>query len=106
MNEGRVREIIRQFPENGVKAVLGSPGNVRDLLSLAKAAALPRLDFGGMQVEPTTYVTAEYRHVSSDLVLTLPLLPERKGGRKRRLTLTVLLELQSQPDRLMVLRLL
>jgi hypothetical protein len=106
MNEQRVREIVRQFPENGLKQVLINPGNVRDLLTLAKATMLPRLDLGDMQVDPTTYVTAEYRHVSSDLVLTLPLLPSRKGGRRKRLTLTILVELQMQPDRLMPLRLL
>jgi hypothetical protein len=106
MNEERVRQIVRHFPENGMKQVLGSPGNIRDLLALAEAEMLPRIDFEGMQIDPTTYVTAEYRHVSSDLVLTVTLLPSRKGGRKKRLTVTILIELQSQPDRLMLLRVL
>jgi len=35
--EERVREIVRQFPENGLKQVLSSEGNVRDLLALLKA---------------------------------------------------------------------
>src|SRR5262249_26782264 len=53
-------------------------------------------------------VTAEYRHVSSDLVLNVGLRPSSgKGGRRRKaLTLTILIELQSQPDRLMKLRVL
>jgi hypothetical protein len=51
-------------------------------------------------------VTAEYRHVSSDLIVTVTLTPSRKGGRKKRLTLTILLELQSEPDRLMLVRVL
>ncbi|HYT92646.1 MAG TPA: Rpn family recombination-promoting nuclease/putative transposase [Gemmataceae bacterium] len=106
MNEERVRQIVRQFQENALKQVLTSPGNLRELLMVAKAAVLPRLEFAGMTVEPTTFVTAEYRHVSSDLVLTLTLLPSRKSGRKRRLTVTILIELQTQPDRLMLLRVL
>jgi hypothetical protein len=106
MSEERVRQIIRQFPENGLKQLLTTAGNVRDLLALAGAAMLPRMDFSALQVDPTTYVTAEYRHVSSDLVLTLPLLPSGKGRRRKRLILTILLELQAQPDRLMLLRLL
>ena len=66
MNEDRVRQIVRQFPENGLKQILSSAGNVRDLLGLARASVLPRLDFAAMQVDPTTWhVTAEYRHVSS-----------------------------------------
>src|SRR4051812_31578811 len=106
MNEERVRQIVRQFPENGLKLVLSSPGNVRDLLGLAKAAVLPRLDLEALQVDPTTYITADYRHVSSDLVLRVPLRPLRKSKRKAGLLLTILLELQSQPDRLMLLRVL
>jgi hypothetical protein len=106
MNRERVLEIVRQFPENGLKQVLTSPGNVRELLTVGKAAVLPRLGFADMKVEATTFVTAEYRHVTSDLVLTLPLLPSKKGGRKKRLTVTILIELQAQPDRLMLLRVL
>jgi hypothetical protein len=109
-NEGevveRVRQIIRQFPENGLKQVLTSPENVSDLLALANAAVLPRIDFAGMEVDATTFVTAEYRHVSSDLVLKAALRPSQKGGRRKRLTVTILVELQSQPDRLMMLRIL
>jgi hypothetical protein len=106
MDEERVRQIVRQFPENGLKQVLGSAGNVRDLLTLAKAAVLPRIDLGGMQIDPTTYVTAEYRHVSSDLVLRAGLRPSAGRGRRKPLTVTILIELQSQPDRLMPLRVL
>jgi len=98
--------MVRQFPENGLKQVLTRAANVRDLLTLARAAVLPRLDFRALRVDPTTYVTAEYRHVSSDLVLTLPLLPSARSRRKKRLTLSILIELQMQPDRLMLLRVL
>ena len=104
MNEERVREIVRQFPENGLKQVLISAGTLRELLGLGRATMVPRLDFAGLQVDPTTYVTAGYRHVSSDLVLSVPLLPSRKGGRRKRLLVTILIELQMQPDRLMLTR--
>ena len=107
MNEERAAcKSSGSSPKNGLKQVFGSAGNLRDLLTLAKAKMLPRLGFEGMQIEPTTYITAEYRHVCSDLVLTLPLLPTVKGRRRKRLLLSILLELQSQPDRLMLLRLL
>jgi hypothetical protein len=106
MDKERRLQIVRQFPENGLKLVLTTPANLRELLVMAGATMLARMDFRGLAVDPTTYITAEYRHISSDLVLTMPLRPSRRGGRRKRLTVTVLLELQSQPDRLMMLRLL
>jgi hypothetical protein len=105
-SQERIREIVRQFPENGLKQVLTNPGNTRDLLGLAGAPMLPRIDLATMKVDPTTYATAEYRHVSSDLVLSAPLRPARKGGRRKRMLLTILIELQMQPDRVMLLRVL
>jgi predicted transposase YdaD len=103
MSAPRVAEIVRHFRENGLKVLLQRPANVRDLLALAGAAHLDRLDFARLSVEPTTYVASDYRHLTSDLVLTIPL---RLGGRRRTLTLYVLIEHQSEPDALMVLRVL
>jgi predicted transposase YdaD len=105
MSTERVRALARQFPENGLKQLLQQPTNVRELLTLARAPLRDRIDFNALTVDPTTYVTADYRHVSSDLVLTAPLRPVR-GKRRRRLSLTILLEHQSEPDRLMILRVL
>jgi hypothetical protein len=106
VDKKRRLQLVRQFPENGLKVVLSTPANLRELLVVAQASMLERLDFRQLTVEPTTYVTAEYRHATSDLVLTLPMTPTRRGRRKKRLTVTVLLELQSQPERLMMLRVL
>ena len=39
MSEKRVHEIVRQFPENGLKQILSSPGNLRDLRQLAHRVA-------------------------------------------------------------------
>jgi hypothetical protein len=106
MNQDRVREIVRQFPENSTKQLLHNPGNVRDLLSLEETPLLDRMLLDDMQVDPTSYVSADYRHVISDLVLSVPLRP-RKGSRaRRRLWLTILLEHQSNPDRLILPRIL
>jgi hypothetical protein len=103
MARARIVQIVRQFRENGLKAVLERPGNVRDLLALAGAPHLDRLDFARMRVEPTSYVAADYRHLTSDLVVTVPL---RRPGRQGTLTLYVLIEHQSEPDALMILRVL
>jgi hypothetical protein len=105
MSEERLRQIFRQFPQNGMKLLLSEPANVRELLALAEAPLLSRIDFSGMKVEPTDFVTRDFRHVESDLVLSAPLRPG-KGRRARQLLLYVLIEHQSEPDRLMPLRLL
>jgi len=67
---------------------------------------LGRIDFGALSVDPTSYVSSDFRHVESDLVLTAPF--RRAGGSRRRkpVTLYLLIEHQSQPDRLMILRIL
>jgi hypothetical protein len=54
MNEERVGQIVRNFPENGLKQVLTTSANVRDLLTLAKASMLPRLDRTVMKVQELT----------------------------------------------------
>jgi hypothetical protein len=54
MARARVVRMVRQFRENGPKVVLKRPGNVHDLLALAGAPHLDRLDFARMKVERTT----------------------------------------------------
>jgi hypothetical protein len=88
-----------------MKQLLTSGGNVRDLLTLAGSDLVERIGFDQLAVDLTQYVTADYRHLASDVVLTVPLRP-RRGRRKRPLWLSILIEHQSEPDRLMVLRVL
>jgi Putative transposase, YhgA-like len=99
------REFARQFRENGLKLLFHDPGNVRDLLFLQDPDRAARIDFSRLRVDPTTYVTADYRHLCSDLVLRVPY-RTLLSGRRRVLTLYLLLEHQSEPDRLMMLRVL
>ena len=105
MTRPRVEEIVRHFRENGLKLLLQHPANARDLLALAGTPLLDRIDFGRMAVDPTSYVASHYRHLASDLVLTAPF-RAAAGGRRRSITLYVLIEHQSEPDPLMALRVL
>jgi Putative transposase, YhgA-like len=100
MNRARILEIVRQFPENGLKLLLHHPANTRDLLSLTGTAFVPEMAFERMTVDPTTYITSDYRHVASDLVLRVPL----RGRPRRRVIVYLLIEHQSEPDPLMLLR--
>jgi hypothetical protein len=96
---------VRHFHENGLKLLLHDPANVRDLLMLRDPVRAARIDFTRMTVEPTTYIAADYRHLCADLVLKVPY-RTRLGGRRRTLTLYILIEHQSDPEVLMVLRVL
>jgi hypothetical protein len=101
----RTEEVIRHFHENGLKLLFHEPGNVRDLLTFRDPDRAGRIDFDRMAIDPTSYIAADYRHLAADLVLRLPY-RTRVGGRLRTLTLYLLLEHQSEPDELMVLRVL
>jgi Putative transposase, YhgA-like len=101
----RLRRLVRHFPENGLKVLLENPGNVRDLLQLLEVQVVLRIDFTRMQVEAAQFVQRDYRHLESDVVLRAPLRVGRRG-RPRWITIYILIEHQSEPDRFMVFRVL
>jgi hypothetical protein len=105
MDRERLQRLVRHFPENGLKVLLENSGNVRDLLQLLAVPVVPRIDFAHMQVEPAQFVQRDYRHLESDVVLRAPLRVGRRG-RPRWITIYILIEHQSEPDRFMVFRVL
>jgi hypothetical protein len=106
MTHPRVLEIIRHFRENGLKLLLQNPGNARDLLSLAGTKLLDHIDFAQMTVDPTSYVASDYRHLASDLVLRAPFRSRTGRRAAQTIVLYILIEHQSEPDPLMMLRVL
>jgi predicted transposase YdaD len=105
MTVSYAQEIVRHFRENGLKLLLQHPAHIRDLLTLAGYDHVEAIEFGRLGVDPTTYVAADYRHVSADLVLTVPF-RGRQGSRRRTITLYILIEHQSERDAVMLLRVL
>ena len=79
LRRGRIRQLVRQFKENGMKMLLEHPANVQDLLRLADLPWLDDIDFSRLDYVKTTFVRRDYRHLESDIVLTVPL--SGKGGR-------------------------
>jgi ElaB/YqjD/DUF883 family membrane-anchored ribosome-binding protein len=106
MRPARVKQIVRQFPENGVKLLLEDPRNVRDVLAVAPAAQLPLIDFDHMALVRSTFVARDFRHVEADVVLTAPLHTRGGAQRRRVVWLYFLIEHQSEPDLFMPIRLL
>ncbi len=102
----RNREIIRQFPENGLKLLLENAGNVRDLLAIADPPERQFIDFNKLTQERTTFVSRDYRHVEADIVLRAPVLRQFLSDARQMVWIYLLIEHQSEPDEWLVLRLL
>jgi len=100
-----VEQIVRQFPENGLKHLLQNPRNIRDLLTLGARDFVDLMDTDQMRLVSTTFVKRDYRHIESDLVLVAPY-RNTDARDERKLVVYILIEHQSKPDRLMTLRLL
>jgi hypothetical protein len=99
MTTHRPEDFARQFPENGMKLLLHGPLNVRDLLRIARWKLVNTIDYDCLQLDPTTSVQRDYRHVETDIVLRAPL-----RRRRQQVILYLLLEHQSEPERLMPFR--
>ena len=102
LRPSRIRELVRQFKENGMKMMLEHPANVRDLLGLLRVPWFDEIDFSHIEHIKTTFIRRDYRHLESDVVLTAPL--AGPGRSRKNLLIYVLIEHQSEPDRLMPLR--
>jgi hypothetical protein len=106
MAPARIEEIVRRFKENGAKLLLENPANVRDLLHLIRPGVVEWIDFTHLTRTATTFVKRDYRHIESDLVLRAPLRRQPGDRRRRTITIYILIEHQTEPDRLITLRVL
>jgi hypothetical protein len=102
----RALAIARRFPENGMKLLLEHPLNVHDLLQFTESPLIPAIDFAGLKRVGTTFVQRDYRHVECDVVLTAPFRPLGSSRGSKRILVYVLIEHQSLPEEVMILRVL
>ena len=103
--DARLKALVRNFPENGMKLLLENPGNVKDLLLLTGEDLVRRINLDRIHLLPTSFVTGEYRNISSDVVLMAPLREGHESlSRRQNLMIAILIEHQSEPDPLMPLR--
>ena len=92
MSNARMREIVRHFPENGMKLMLENPLNARDLLLLSRARVVELIDCDHLSRVKTTFVKRDYRHVESDVVLLAPLRHKKEQRSRRAIPITSELE--------------
>jgi hypothetical protein len=104
MLSSRLLELIRHFPENGVRFLLENSRNPTDLVALARQDWLSWLDLAKLQPARTRFVQADFRHVEADLIFTAPFrAPRRVPGGDPALAF-LLVEHQSEPERLLAVR--
>jgi hypothetical protein len=100
----RLLELIRHFPENGVRFLLENARNVTDLVTLARQDWPAWLDLAQLQPARARFVQADFRHVEADLIFTAPFRPPRRLPGGEPTFAFLLLEHQSEPDRLLAVR--
>jgi hypothetical protein len=72
MTASVLRDLVRNFPENGPKLLLENPANVRDFLVLLREPAVPDIDFAAMTVERSHFVQPDHWHVALHVMLKAP----------------------------------
>jgi Putative transposase, YhgA-like len=99
-----LRQLVRNFPENGPKLLLENPANVRELLVLLHEPAVADIDFAAMTVERSHFVQTDYQHVALDVLLKAPF-RAGAGPSADALFIYMLVEHQSKPQRFFLVRL-
>ncbi|MCX6361586.1 MAG: Rpn family recombination-promoting nuclease/putative transposase [Armatimonadetes bacterium] len=92
---------VREFADRGTIWLLGSPANLRDLVAMAAKDIADSLEFSRAERVNRSFVPANLHKQEADLLYRVPF----RAGRAE-VWVYVLVEHQSQPDRLMSLRLL
>jgi predicted transposase YdaD len=106
MISARIKAIVRQFAQNGMKFLLENPGNVRELLAVGEVALLDQIDFDHLTSLRASFVQRDYRNVEADVVLSAPLLDLAGQPEMQTVTIYILIEHQSEPDPAMAFRVL
>jgi len=95
-------EELHQFPDRLFRQELQVPANLRELIEDLDSELAARLDFDRVQLWKREHIYEDWRHFERDLPFLIPYRTEPD----RHLLLCLLLEHQSQADRLMPLRML
>lgn len=95
-------EELHQFPDRLFRRELQVPANLRELIEDLDDELAARLDFDRVQLWKREHIFEDWRHFERDL----PFLVPYRSEPGRQVLLCLLLEHQSQADRLMPLRML
>jgi hypothetical protein len=99
-----VAPLVRQFASNSFKFLFQRGDNVADLLRWRVPRIARRIDLAGLLVEQETFVAPSFTQLESDVLLRAPFRQRSRAG--ELIEVFILLEHQSEPDELMVFRVL
>jgi hypothetical protein len=96
--------LVRQFASNSFKYLFQRGDNVADVLRWRVPLIARRIDLAQLAVEPETFVAPGFAQLESDVLLRAPF--RTRGAADELIEVFILLEHQSEPDELMVFRVL
>jgi predicted transposase YdaD len=94
--------LVREFANNGFRYLFRQPDNVADLLHWREPQIAHGIDFAQMMVQPETFIAPSFAQLESDVILRAPFRPRR--GKDGSIEIFILIEQQSEPDHLMLFR--
>ena len=101
----RLKQFTRQMPESSIQLLLESNENVRDIFAIVDPDRVELLDFERLERIKTTFIPKDLRKLEADMLYTVPF-RTAQGDAAREVLVYVLIEHQSDSDRLMMFRLL
>ena len=94
--------LIREFANNAFRYLFRQADNVADLLHWRGPMIAPGIDFTRMAVQPETFIAPSFAQLESDIILRAPFRIRR--GKDGSIEIFILIEHQSEPDDLMLFR--
>jgi predicted transposase/invertase (TIGR01784 family) len=94
--------LVREFASNSFRYLFRQVDNVADLLHWREPKIARGIDFTRMAVQPETFIAPTFAQLESDVILRAPFRVRR--GRNGSIEIFILIEHQSEPDELMVFR--
>jgi predicted transposase YdaD len=95
-------QLVRKFANNSYRFLFRHKDNVADLLRWREPAIAEAIVFEKLTVLPDTFVAADFAALESDVLLRVPF--RWTGDRDGTIELFILIEHQSEPDSLMIFR--
>jgi predicted transposase/invertase (TIGR01784 family) len=94
--------LVREFASNSFRYLFRQSDNVADLLRWREPKIAPGIDFTQMAVQPETFIAPSFAQLESDIILRAPFRIRR--GKDGSIEIFILIEHQSEPDELMLFR--
>src|SRR5437867_8545568 len=99
-------EYLHDFPDRAIRRLLHDPSNLSELIAALLPDLVARFDFSQLRPAERDFLLDDWRGRESDLLFRLPFRPLTDAPALPPALVCLLVEHQSEPDRLMPLRVL